>query len=93
MGLYNMKLKSKKITLDDKYTLEEGRVYITGTQALVRLPIIQRQKDKSQNLKWSEVNRVNRTNATLDVHTVQAINTVSNITSIDSRPCPARRGR
>ena len=50
MGLYNMELKSKKITLDDKYTLEEGRVYITGTQALVRLPIIQRQKDKSQNL-------------------------------------------
>ena len=45
-----MELKSKKITLDDKYTLEEGRVYITGTQALVRLPIIQRQKDKSQNL-------------------------------------------
>ena len=50
LGLYNMELKSKKITLDDKYTLEEGRVYITGTQALVRLPIIQRQKDKSQNL-------------------------------------------
>ena len=45
LGLYNMELKSKKITLDDKYTLEEGRVYITGTQALVRLPIIQRQKD------------------------------------------------
>ena len=45
-----MELKSKKITLDDKYTLEEGRVYITGTQALVRLPIIQRQKDKNQNL-------------------------------------------
>ena len=44
-----MELK-KKVSLDDKYSLESGRVYITGTQALVRLPIIQRQRDKSNNL-------------------------------------------
>jgi hypothetical protein len=25
------------VTLDDKYVLERGRVYLTGTQALVRL--------------------------------------------------------
>ncbi|HLY46242.1 MAG TPA: indolepyruvate ferredoxin oxidoreductase family protein [Stellaceae bacterium] len=33
------------VTLDDKYTLESGRVYLTGTQALVRLPLLQRQRD------------------------------------------------
>ena len=32
-------------TLDDKYTLESGRVYLTGTQALIRLPMMQRQRD------------------------------------------------
>src|SRR3984885_11468026 len=31
------------VRLDDKYALDEGRVYLTGTQALVRLPIMQRQ--------------------------------------------------
>ena len=44
-----MELK-QKVSLDDKYSLESGRVYITGTQALVKLPIIQRQRDKSNNL-------------------------------------------
>ena len=34
-----------RISLDDKYTLERGRVYLTGTQALVRLPMMQRLRD------------------------------------------------
>jgi indolepyruvate ferredoxin oxidoreductase len=33
------------VTLDDKYSLKTGRVYLTGTQALVRLPLLQRQRD------------------------------------------------
>ncbi len=33
------------VTLDDKYALETGRVFLTGTQALVRLPMMQRQRD------------------------------------------------
>ena len=33
------------VTLDDKYSLNEGRVYITGVQALARLPMVQRQRD------------------------------------------------
>ena len=33
------------VTLEDKYTLESGRVYLSGTQALVRLPLMQRQRD------------------------------------------------
>ncbi len=40
-----------QVTLDDKYELEDGQVFITGTQALVRLPIMQRQRDKAAGLK------------------------------------------
>ena len=40
-----------KATLDDKYTAESGRVYLTGTQALVRLPMLQKQRDKISGLK------------------------------------------
>ena len=38
------------VSLDDKYALESGRVYLTGTQALVRLPMIQRQRDAAAGL-------------------------------------------
>ncbi|MFP6715743.1 MAG: indolepyruvate ferredoxin oxidoreductase family protein [Alphaproteobacteria bacterium] len=37
-------------SLEDKYTLESGRIYLTGTQALVRLPMLQKQRDKASNL-------------------------------------------
>ena len=39
-----------QVSLDDKYTLETGRVFITGTQALVRLPIMQRLRDVAVGL-------------------------------------------
>jgi indolepyruvate ferredoxin oxidoreductase len=35
------------VTLDDKYTQESGRVFLTAMQALVRLPIMQRQRDQA----------------------------------------------
>jgi len=38
------------VTLEDKYLLDHGRVYLTGTQALVRLPMIQRQRDLAAGL-------------------------------------------
>ncbi len=38
------------VSLDDKYTLETGRVFLTGTQALIRLPMIQRQRDVAAGL-------------------------------------------
>ena len=38
------------VSLDDKYALERGRVYLTGTQALVRLPLLQRQRDLAAGL-------------------------------------------
>jgi len=37
-------------SLDDKYTLERGRVYLSGTQALVRLPMLQRLRDRQAGL-------------------------------------------
>jgi indolepyruvate ferredoxin oxidoreductase len=36
--------------LDSKYTLRQGRVYLSGVQALVRLPIMQRQQDVAAGL-------------------------------------------
>ena len=41
---------SAAVTLDDKYVVETGRVYLTGTQALVRLPMMQRQRDLAAGL-------------------------------------------
>jgi len=38
------------VTLEDKYTLEAGRIYLTGVQALVRLPIMQRRRDLAAGL-------------------------------------------
>jgi indolepyruvate ferredoxin oxidoreductase len=38
------------ITLDDKYTAEAGAVYLTGTQALVRLPMTQMRRDRAEEL-------------------------------------------
>ena len=39
-----------EISLDDKYALEEGRVFLTGTQALVRLAFEQRRRDAAAGL-------------------------------------------
>ncbi len=36
--------------LDTKYTLASGRVYLTGTQALARLPMMQRERDLAAGL-------------------------------------------
>ena len=30
------------VTLDDKYALESGRAFMSGVQALVRLPMLQK---------------------------------------------------
>ena len=38
------------VTLEDKYTLEQGRAFMSGVQALVRLPMLQRQRDLAAGL-------------------------------------------
>ncbi|KWR83773.1 indolepyruvate ferredoxin oxidoreductase family protein [Cupriavidus sp. IDO] len=35
------------VSIDDKYVLQSGRAFMTGVQALVRLPLLQRQRDAS----------------------------------------------
>ena len=35
----------ESVTLDDKYALAHGRAFMSGVQALVRLPMLQRQRD------------------------------------------------
>ncbi|MEN9418343.1 MAG: hypothetical protein RI988_1963, partial [Pseudomonadota bacterium] len=35
----------ESVTLDDKYALESGRAFMSGVQALVRLPMLQRVRD------------------------------------------------
>ena len=39
------------VTLDDKYTATSGKIYLSGVQALVRLPMIQRLRDEKAGLK------------------------------------------
>ena len=39
-----------EVTLDDKYALQSGRAFMTGTQALVRLPMLQRVRDLAAGL-------------------------------------------
>ncbi|TIT31394.1 MAG: indolepyruvate ferredoxin oxidoreductase family protein, partial [Mesorhizobium sp.] len=38
------------VSLDDRYALERGRILVSGTQALVRLPLVQRQRDLAAGL-------------------------------------------
>lgn len=38
------------VTLDDKYDLEKSRIFITGTQAIVRLLLMQKERDRRAGL-------------------------------------------
>ncbi|MGE0805276.1 MAG: indolepyruvate ferredoxin oxidoreductase family protein [Burkholderiaceae bacterium] len=40
----------RQISLDDRYDAADGLVYLTGMQALVRLPLMQRQRDQAAGL-------------------------------------------
>src|SRR5271155_4235705 len=43
-------MRHTEITLDDKYVLEEGRVFITGVQALIRVLLDRRRLDRRAGL-------------------------------------------
>ena len=38
------------VGLDDKYRMDAKRIFLSGTQALVRLPMLQRERDRAQGL-------------------------------------------
>ena len=40
----------KTVTMGDKYTSTDGRIYLSGTQALVRLPLAQARRDRKAGL-------------------------------------------
>jgi indolepyruvate ferredoxin oxidoreductase len=40
----------RDVSLEDKYTAAAGRLVMTGTQALVRLPLLQKARDRAQGL-------------------------------------------
>ena len=39
-----------QVGLDDKYRFEAKRIYLSGVQALVRLPMLQRERDRLAGL-------------------------------------------
>jgi indolepyruvate ferredoxin oxidoreductase len=43
-------MKAADVALDDKYRLERGRVFLTAVQALARLPMLQRERDRAAGL-------------------------------------------
>ncbi len=49
MGTDNSKAINK-VSLDDKYALDTARAYMTGIEALVRLPMLQHQRDQRAGL-------------------------------------------
>lgn len=38
----------RQVSIDDKYSQQSGRIYLSGPQALVRLPLMQRRRDLAQ---------------------------------------------
>jgi indolepyruvate ferredoxin oxidoreductase len=41
----------RDVKLSDKYLLDSGRIFLTGTQALVRLPLMQQRRDAAEGVK------------------------------------------
>ena len=39
-----------KVSLDDRYDLSQERVFLTGTQAIVRLTLMQKERDRRAGL-------------------------------------------
>ena len=79
-----------ELKLDDRYTVDEGTVFMTGVQALVRLPIEQARRDRAAGLRTGtlisgypgsplggydlEVQRARRFLEPLDIKLVPAVN-------------------
>jgi len=43
-------IRLRDVSLDDKYDLTKSSVFITGTQAIVRLMLMQRERDRRMGL-------------------------------------------
>jgi indolepyruvate ferredoxin oxidoreductase len=49
-GAQDVSTRLTTVTLDDKYTAKSGNIFLSGIQALVRLPMIQRERDLAAGL-------------------------------------------
>jgi indolepyruvate ferredoxin oxidoreductase len=49
-NLQQQELYNPYVTLEEKYTRESGRIFLSGIQALVRLPMMQRKRDLAAGL-------------------------------------------
>ena len=49
-GVHSSTSTLLSVSLDDKYTAITGRIYLSGVQALVRLPLMQRLRDQTAGL-------------------------------------------
>ena len=95
--------------LDDKYTQQSGSVYLTGIQALVRLPMDQMRRDRLAHLNTATfisgyegsplgaydlaLSRVPALLQEHHVHFVPGVNEEVAATSIPRQPDPPRAGR
>ena len=52
--LHPDQLRAASVTLDDKYALQSGDAFMSGVQALVRLPMLQRQRDALAGLNTAD---------------------------------------
>ena len=52
-----MGINQGPISLDQKYTARTGHVFLTGTQALVRLPMAQIRRDRASGLNTGSTSR------------------------------------
>ena len=53
----------RHVTLDDKYDLTQSRVFVTGFQALVRLCLMQRERDRRAGLNTAGLVRFDKAGA------------------------------
>ena len=63
-------MKLRDVAIDDKYTLERGQIFVSGTQALVRLPMLQSQKDEAVGLNTAGVAGAGRTGVFIPTRTM-----------------------
>jgi hypothetical protein len=49
-GLTEYEMTLLQVGLDDKYRFEAKRIYLSGVQALARLPMLQRERDRTAGL-------------------------------------------
>ena len=47
--------ESKSYSINDRYVKDSGKVFLTGVQAIARLPIQQLRADRNQNLKTASL--------------------------------------